>query len=464
LATNATQLESSAPTPALLPFRGVRFDPGRDDELIDTLGPPADVDTSEDARAFVRGKPYNAVRLEIEDNGKDLSFSTARQLLRDWLASGILRQDRQPSYYLYEQQFDDRGQTRVRRGIFGLAPLDLPEVCILPHEETWEENRQRRLHLLQALDTAVSPVFLIYEGDAAATASFLGELARRPPTIQASDAGGNEHRLWVVSDPREIERLQHLVSGRHFIIADGHHRFAAAQLLHAARQTPHTGFVLACCVEAHDPGIVIRPIHRLIHGRDDIDLLSATGTLATWFDMTTAPVGTRSAHDLVRDLPAGDFPAAGVLSNGGQTITILRLRDWAAVASLLPDDIASAARELDVTVITELVIRRALQLDPTSGDAITYDDDPTVLLASVREASAGLGILMRPMRLQQVLAVARAHGRVPAKSTSFVPKIPAGLVMHAFGRDGDERSGDAYVDARAETPASHVAPRSESRT
>ena len=36
------------------------------------------------------------------------------------------------------------------------------------------------------------------------------------------------------------------------------------------------------------------------------------------------------------------------------------------------------------------------------------------------------------LSIDQVLAVARAHGTVPAKSTSFIPKVPIGLVLHEY--------------------------------
>jgi uncharacterized protein (DUF1015 family) len=434
----SNQARQPEPSPALLPFRGLRFDPAAVRDLATTIGPPADFDTSAEARAFVSGLPHNAVRLEIEDTSEPLSFSGARALLHDWLRSGVLRHEQQPAYYVYEQRFDDFGERRSRCAVFGLAPLNVPEVCILPHEETWEENRQRRLQLLRELDTGVSPVFLIYEGDGNGTQNLLRDITQGDPDLHAADATGNEHRLWVVNAPEHVSALQRALSNRHFIIADGHHRFAAAQLLHAERNTPETGLVLACCVEAHDPGIVIRPIHRLIHGRDDIDLLSAGGDLAAWFDIDTQPIASRNARDLARSLPDSALPSAAIVSNGAQTLTTLRLRDWSGIDALLPPDTSPTARDLDVTVITEMIIHRALQLDPTSTEAVTYADDPQAVLDAVASGVAGLGILMRPIRLQQVLAVARAHGRVPAKSTSFTPKVPVGLVMHAFAAEGDK--------------------------
>jgi uncharacterized protein (DUF1015 family) len=43
--------------------------------------------------------------------------------------------------------------------------------------------------------------------------------------------------------------------------------------------------------------------------------------------------------------------------------------------------------------------------------------------------------------LEQVMAVARAGGRMPPKSTSFVPKLPIGIVMHDFEPAADLDAG-----------------------
>jgi uncharacterized protein (DUF1015 family) len=417
---------------ALLPFRGIRF---RTD-LAAALGPPTDIVSSAEARAWVRERPHSAVRLEIEDDNAELRFTDAADLLARWLREGVLAQDDAPAYYVYEQSFDEAGRRYARLGVFGLVPLDAPEVCVLPHEETWEENRQRRLQLLRDLHASISPVFLIYDSAKQEMDQLLDAVVAHAPDAIATDSFGNTHRLWVVSDCDDVERLEQSMRGRYFIIADGHHRFAAAQLYHEEQQTPETGVVLACCVAAHDPGIVIRPIHRLITGRDAIDLTSAMGDLAAWFDISTEPVGQRTGGDLLATLSDGDLPEAALVANTGTTLIRLRLRDWSLGEPYLID-IPEPVRRLDVSVITELVVRQALQIDAEAEPRLlTYSSDADDLLAALRAGRADLGLLMRPIRLEQVLAVARAHGKVPAKSTSFVPKVPLGLVMHGLGNRG----------------------------
>ncbi len=423
-------MESESVSSSLVPFRGVRFHESAPRGFADVIGPPDDIDSSDDALAFVGERTVNAVRLEIEDDGRELRFRTARSLLDSWRRGGIVRPEPDAAYYVYEQGFVDHGQRRTRRGIFGLVPFDAPDVCVLPHEETWEENRQRRLQLLRDLDAGISPVFLIYDGRE--TATMLDEIVQRVPVVEAivDDA---THRLWVVSDPDEVARFEVAMREHHYIIADGHHRFAAAQLFHQERQTPGTALVLACCVEAHDPGIVIRSFHRIVSLRPGFDSTAMIDSLHEWFDMEELPVGSRGGRDLAASIPDCDVPVMGLVLDGGTRYVTLRLRSWDMVEALIPEDVTGPARELDVTLVTELLVRRTLGIAANDEpDQIDHVTDADEALAATASGTGRLAILIRPIRLPQVLAVARAHGTVPAKSTSFVPKVPIGLVLHTY--------------------------------
>jgi uncharacterized protein (DUF1015 family) len=415
---------------SLVPFRGIRFRADLPGGLAATLGPADDIDSSDEARSFVRGKPFNAVRLEIEDDGEPLRFSSARALLDRWRRDGVVGADPTPGYYVYEQIFSDDGERRLRRGIIGLVPLDAPDVHVLPHEETWEENRRRRYQLLCDLEAGISPVFLIYDGPQAA--ALLDSIVQRPPLATAGD-DSDGHRLWRVSDADEVERIAASMREQYFIIADGHHRFAAAQRYHEERRTPESALVLACCVEAHDPGIVIRPFHRIVSPPDDFDPVEWLSAIATWFEIEETPVGDRRGRELARSLPAGELPAAGLILDHGCRFVRLRLRDWDAVEPLIPAGVTGPARHLDVTVLSELLIHRSMGISADSEpDRIDYTTDADTALSATQHNPGNIAVILRPIELQQVLAVARAHGTVPAKSTSFIPKVPIGLVLHEY--------------------------------
>jgi hypothetical protein len=80
--------------------------------------------------------------------------------------------------------------------------------------------------------------------------------------------GEEQHALWRVTGPA-VEELAALAASRPLVIADGHHRFAAA--LRYARDQQITGtlghpaaWVPVHVVDAADPALAVRAIHRLV--------------------------------------------------------------------------------------------------------------------------------------------------------------------------------------------------------
>ena len=50
-------------------------------------------------------------------------------------------------------------------------------------------------------------------------------------------------------------------------------------------------------------------------------------------------------------------------------------------------------------------------------------------MAAVNRGDYDCAFFLRPTRVSEVMAAARAGERMPGKSTYFYPKIPAGLVV-----------------------------------
>ena len=100
--------------------------------------------------------------------------------------------------------------------------------------------------------------------------SALEPATARPPWGEVTDDEGTTHRLWRVSDPAAIARVQEALAGAELLIADGHHRYETARTY--AEEIGGEGehrYVLMCLVSMSDPGLAIFPTHRLVGGLDD---------------------------------------------------------------------------------------------------------------------------------------------------------------------------------------------------
>lgn len=104
-------------------------------EISSLTCPPYDIISEEERLALLRENEYNIVRLELP-KGED-PYGEAGRTLQSWESDGILRQDTDTGFYLYEEEFSAYGQTKVIKGIICLVKLEeFSKGIILPHEET----------------------------------------------------------------------------------------------------------------------------------------------------------------------------------------------------------------------------------------------------------------------------------------------------------------------------------------
>jgi uncharacterized protein (DUF1015 family) len=368
--------------PHLKPFRALRYDPGTVGPLDAVVSPPHDVITPDRREALVTASAYNAVRLLDPESPEE-----AARLLRSWMEEGVLVRELEPAVWVLEETFPGvDGGTRVRRGVVArvrLTPYTAGEV--LPHERTFERQKDVRLELLRATRTKLSPVFLVHEGASPSTSG-------SEPDVEATlDAVTS--RLWRVTGEEAIAEALDRVVGR-LLIADGHHRYETALAFHEEDGTEETGYVLATLVSGDDEGLEILPTHRLVSG----DVPDLDGSFRLSDVEPSADAAAAALADLPRDHPA----------------FVLLRKDSAQLAE-------GVGAELDTAVIDRLPLAD-----------VRYTPSAVAAEEAVRSGRAEAAFLVRAPTLEQVVEVARAGELLPEKTTYFFPKLTSGLVFSPF--------------------------------
>jgi hypothetical protein len=146
----------------------------------------------------------------------------ARNILRAWQRSGTVVRDPRPALYVYEQS-GPRGSVR---GLLGAVRLDS---TLLPYQETIPTRVEGVTQLMRVGEMNLDPVLLGYPGDGR-TAARLDEAARRTPLTEILATDGQAHRLWPITAPDAHRDIAAELGTRAALIADGHHRHAAARL------------------------------------------------------------------------------------------------------------------------------------------------------------------------------------------------------------------------------------------
>jgi uncharacterized protein (DUF1015 family) len=364
----------------LKPFRALRYDVGRAGALDRLVAPPHDVIDEATKARLEAASPYNTVRLVHPDD-----VDEAARLLRAWQDEGVLVREERPAAWVLEEDFTAAdGSPRTRRGIVARVRLEPYERgLVLPHESTFSRSRSRRLPLLQATRTKLSPVLFLHHGEAPEIEG--------APELEA-ELDGVRSRLWPLREPAEIGRVLALVEGP-LLIADGHHRYETALLFHREEGSEETAYVLGVLVSRNDPGLVILPTHRLAIGAPaDLD----GGLRRT--EVSDASEALRRLARVPRD--RGAFV---VLRRGG--------------AALVEVDRPA----LDTAVVDAL---------PLEGVSYTASLQEAERAVAAGEAAAAF--IVRPPTMEQVEEFARSGERMPAKSTYFFPKLTSGLLFAPF--------------------------------
>jgi uncharacterized protein (DUF1015 family) len=409
----------------LTPFRGLRYDPDRVGSLASVTSPPYDVVVRPDGVHHLQSAdPYNIVRLILPQAGTPSARTEqAADTLRRWLDEGILTADPEPGLYVYEQQ-DGKGM--LQRGVIGALRVSEPaEGVVLPHEDVMLPVVADRAALMRATRANLEPLLLTYHGNGTA-AEVVERTAEKPPLLATTTEDGYDHRLWSVTDPADVARIQSDLAHHQALIADGHHRWATYCRLRAEHPSPSPwDYGLVLLVDTARYPLRVRAIHRLLHGLPVADALTAVEGL-----FRVRHLDTPLAEALEALADASCAGNAFLLAGDGAFHLIDR-PDPDLLARTVPADRPAAWRSLDATVLHATLLEHVWHIPEDSPAHIAYIHDTAATVAKA-EHDGGTAVLMHPVREEVVRELARQGITMPRKSTSFGPKPASGLVLRAL--------------------------------
>jgi uncharacterized protein (DUF1015 family) len=412
---------------AVAPFRGVRFDPSAVPDLAAVTSPPYDVVNAAGARRLEALHPLNVVRLILPRAGGDSAsgrHADAAATLVEWLSEGILRPDAEPSMYVYDQQH----QGVSSRGILAAVGLRRPEDrVVLPHEDVMPGPVQDRLELMRATNANLEPILLVYDGGQA-TGELIWEAAERLPLVDATTDDGARHRIWAISDPGRLDMIADDLAPRQALIADGHHRYETYLKLQTERRLAGDGagpwdFGLALLVDNADYPLHLGAISRVV---ERLPLAEAVTSAQTVFATITRCVSLEEGQRALES-SSGRHP---FLLTDGVTFTLLADPDPRHLPATGSGPFTTQLRAFDATVLHAVLLEQVWRVPDDTG-RIRYVHEVGDAVRAARE-TAGTAVLMRPVTVADVVAVAARGQRMPRKSTSFGPKPRTGFVLRLF--------------------------------
>ncbi|MBI4307301.1 MAG: DUF1015 domain-containing protein [Chloroflexi bacterium] len=444
------------------PFPGIRYDTTKAGSLDQLVCPPYDIIAPAEREALYARSPYNIVRIESgvdrpEGTPEDNRYAHAKADFDAWLAAGVLRRDPRPALYLTHHEFTHRSSRCLRRALVAAVRLEEFEKGIVrPHERTHEGPKQDRLRLMQALHANVSPVMGLYEDADGGVASIVTKAEMRRPDVVFTEPSGDLHRLWVIPASTLCNDLRKAFAERPLYIADGHHRYETAlyyrNLRHEAEgenANPDAAynFVFMALISMSDPGLLALPYYRVLRGIDQRSLLRLPTALGQDFTVQEVEIGQDTPEAMFqryeeavaplrreRQIPGLHGPGRqviGLYAFGGDRVLALTVRDDASV--LRAGGHSLAWRCLGPCLFQIGVMEPLLALSEEEAQnrgLIDYLKDGVEAVRRVLQGNDDLAVLLDPVPMPLLKAVADARDRLPPKSTYFYPKLPTGLVLN----------------------------------
>jgi uncharacterized protein (DUF1015 family) len=267
-----------------------------------------------------------------------------------------------------------------------------PDGRIIRNEDVFPEKVAYYADVIHALGHLPSAVMLAAPDEDAAVRDAVEEVVRsRPPTVTSRDQKGNEHRIRVVSEPAERDRLLAALEGKELLVADGNHRSRASE-----QAGLDAFFAVVLSAETMHIDEYHRGFRELGMGDDEF---------------------------LARVREAG--------FDVGETGTI-ELFAGSGRRDLTPQvDNGQVPETLPHQLVEERIVRGVLGWDP-SDHRIVYvggDYGRDFLAAEVEAGRFQAALGMPAVTTEDFVEVNRRRLKMPRKSTWFTPKLRAGLVV-----------------------------------
>lgn len=417
------------------PFRAISYNQEKIKDLSRVACPPYDVISSSKQQYYYGLSPHNFIHILLgRDIGGEDKYERSAGYFRDWLKNKILIQDDNPGIYFYEQQYNIRGERKSRLGFIALLSLEEKKSAVFAHEHTCPGPKEDRLKLLNAVRANLSPIFVLFPDPRRIIQRIWRQhLQGKNPFIDIIDDEKTAHKLWKLDSPEALDKIRANLQDTNVFIADGHHRYEVAcawrdeMKKKSDKKTAEEDFnyILTYFTNIESHGLTILPIHRLIRLGAALDTRNFIAGLQDYFEVKEVKDKTQLFFLMEKGSQAEHI--LGMYKD--KKYRLLRLKN-AKVLDKMVGDKPKEYRELDVSVLNYIILKKILGIELEDKESLTFNPHADELIRQVDDNPLYIAFFLNPVKIGQMMSVALLGEKMPAKSTYFYPKVLSGLVIN----------------------------------
>ena len=417
---------------AIRPFKALYYNSEKIKDLAKVICPPYDVISDEERDQLQHLSPYNFIHVDLSkekesDDRTNNKYIRAKETFQEWQDKGILRQDENPCFYFYKQEYTLLGEKHSRLGFTALMELQDEEGSrIYPHENTHTSAIEDRLKLCSMLKAHLSSIFVCFsDKEKKVEKIFNRYVCMTKPLVNIADNDHVRHKLWRMDDAALIHEISESMADQHFFIADGHHRYKAALEYRKMRLKNRTNpngqepfnYAMTYFTNIDSKDLQILPMHRIVK-RLPIQNLEF---LEEFFRVDKIK---DKENLLILLATAGrNEKAFGLYKSDG--FRLIRLKSKLFMDEYIKEG-SPEYRGLDAVILKNLIFDKL----GVASEEIIYTKDLPQAIEMVDTKEADCCFIMNPVKVSQLKAIALNGERMPPKTTYFYPKVLSGLTVY----------------------------------
>ncbi len=400
----------------IIPFQGLR--PTKDKVSLVSCRSFEDYSTVElayllDFNPFSFLHVLNPAYVNPQKVTTDKRYKMVSAKLNDFKKEGILLKEDKPIFYVYQIKTKSSQFTGI---IAGCSLEDYQDDIIKKHEDTLEYRVELFKEYLDYGKFNTEPVLMMYP-DKESINQWLDRQKENLPIYDFSTVTRERHTIWKVEKQNEIDWLCHeFKQVNQMYIADGHHRFASADLLQ--KQDPENNKGLKNSVMTYliaESNIKIYEFNRIIHDLNNHTKEEFLAFLEEKFFVIN------KEQQLWKPTKKMEF---GMYLDGD--FYSLRLKE--------PKESQDILHQLDAQILYDEVLHPILGLDDLRNDArIDYlpgNESIVAIKELVDQGEYEVGFMLYPTNVEEIKKVADNNLIMPPKSTYIEPKFMNGLFIY----------------------------------
>ncbi len=409
-----------------IPFSGLRYSTDIVGDLSAVTMPLCDIISEKMQKKFYKAHPFNVVRLECgeefaDDSSQDNKYTRCTNTLEEWIESGVLIRDEEPSVYVCTQSFTAKdGTQHCSKGIMCLIRLD---ENIISCEETFLKEKNDKYNLLSTAGANFAPVYALCNDKTGEFEKMLNSVSDSAPENSFATPDGVCHNIRKITDEDFIEKFQNFIGDKTLFIAEGHHSYEAALRFKEAaceNNPAHTGeeaynYILMFVSDMNFSDKMILPMHRVVKNIADFSEEYILSLMEENFNAEKIPM-TDSGE--IKDK----------ISKDSRCLAMYTGKDYFYVLTLKNTDYKKA----DAAALQTLILNKIFGMAIENSENILYTESYNEAKDAAVSDEYQCAFFLNPLNADDFLEIIQDPAKIPARSAGFYPLPAVGTVMNKF--------------------------------